>query len=153
MSDLNRVELSGNLGADPDVRYTQTGKPVANLRVASNRKWKGQDRQPQQSTTWVTVKCWDWVAELAAGLKKGDRVMVIGSLEVEEWTPPGGEKRTQLVLRATDVFKLAFIETTAGGAREPEPTRTGPPQERRPAAPRGAPASAPSNFDDDDIPF
>ena len=64
---INKVILIGNLGADPEVRYTQNGAPVATFRVATTERWKGQDGQMQEQTEWHNIVAWRRQAEVSAG--------------------------------------------------------------------------------------
>ena len=72
---INKVILIGNLGADPEVRYTQNGAPVATFRVATTERWKGQDGQMQEQTEWHNIVAWRRLAEICGEyLSKGSRV-------------------------------------------------------------------------------
>lgn len=102
--------IIGNLGRDPELRYTPAGKPVTEFTVAVNRKWKDGEE-----TTWYKVTCWGPLAETTNQyLKKGRQVMVIGDqLKASAWKGQDGEPRATLELTARDVRFL-------GGSGEPE---------------------------------
>ncbi len=91
---LNKVMLIGNLGADPEVRFTQSGTPVATLRLATTRKWKGQDSQMQEETEWHRVVFFGKTAEVCKDyLSKGARIFVEGRLRTNKWQDQSGNDR------------------------------------------------------------
>ncbi len=74
---INKVILIGNLGADPEIRYTQSGIPVANFRIATTERWKGQDGQQQENTEWHQIVAWRRLAEICSEfLSKGSKVYI-----------------------------------------------------------------------------
>jgi single-strand DNA-binding protein len=76
---INKVILIGNLGADPEIRYTQNGAAVASFTVATTEKWKGQDGQMQESTEWHRIIAWQRLAEICGEyLSKGSKVDIEG---------------------------------------------------------------------------
>ena len=84
--EANIISFIGNLTADPDLRFTGGGAPVASFRVASNRKWTDKGGQQQEDVTYMNVNCWRDLAENAAeSLNKGDRVIAIGRLKVRSY--------------------------------------------------------------------
>jgi single-strand DNA-binding protein len=103
MSSLNSVTIIGNLGADPEMRYTTAGKAVCELRVAVNEKRGGQDK-----TEWFSVTCWEKTAESCAQyLKKGRSVCVQGRLETQTWDDKKtGEKKYKTIIVASNVVFL-----------------------------------------------
>lgn len=83
---VNKVILVGNLGRDPEVRYTQSGKAVANLAVATSESWKGQDGQVQEKTEWHRVVIFGKLAEIAGQyLTKGSQVYLEGKIQTKKW--------------------------------------------------------------------
>jgi single-strand DNA-binding protein len=155
---LNKMMIIGNLGADPELRYTPSGKAVANLRVAVNDRYRGQDGEWQEETHWFRVEVWEQAAERAAEqLRKGHKVYAEGQLRPREFEGNDGQKRTSLEIRFARVLSLERRErdTSEGGYGGPPGEASGSPE--APAArPRGAaPRSAPSEetIDVDDIPF
>lgn len=86
MSDLNKAIVVGRLGQDPELRYTNNGKPVANLSVATSEKWKDQNGQMQERTEWHKVVVWGRSAEFVGNyMGKGDSVFVEGKLQTSKW--------------------------------------------------------------------
>lgn len=83
---MNDVKLSGNLCADPEMRYTQGGKPVCNGRLASNKKWKDNEGNQHESTVFIDFDCWGGWAESLGRCSKGDQVVVTGELKLDEWS-------------------------------------------------------------------
>ena len=83
---LNKVQLIGNLGADPQVRTTNGGKAVASFSLATNRRWKDREGNKQEATDWHDVVCWGPRAKIAADyLAKGSRVYIEGRLQTSSW--------------------------------------------------------------------
>jgi single-strand DNA-binding protein len=149
---LNKMMIIGNLGADPELRYTPSGKAVTNLRVAVNDNRKGPDGEWIEETQWFRVELWDQAAERAAErFRKGNKVFAEGQLRVREYEGNDGQKRSSIEIRFARVVSLE--------RRDPgEPFGVGddaPPV----AVPRGAgaptTADAPPSetVDLDDIPF
>lgn len=115
-----QITLVGNLGQDPQMRYTPSGVAVTSFSVAVNRSWTGQDGQRQDKTTWFRISAWRRLAETCSQyLTKGQRVLVVG--EVEEpntWTDRDGNTRASLDVTAQTVRFLntrAENEALAGG--------------------------------------
>jgi single-strand DNA-binding protein len=94
MAGVNKVILIGHLGADPEIRYTQSGSPVANLRLATSESWKGKDGQKEERTEWHRVVLWSRLAELAGQyLNKGRQVYIEGRIQTRSWDDKDGNKR------------------------------------------------------------
>lgn len=99
---INKVILIGNLGADPEIRYTQSGTAVVNFRLATSETWKGQDGQKQEQTEWHQVVAWKRLAEICAEyLAKGSMVYIEGKLQTRKWQDQNGNDRytTEIVAR------------------------------------------------------
>ncbi|MDQ4035419.1 MAG: single-stranded DNA-binding protein, partial [Chloroflexota bacterium] len=148
--------IIGNLGADPELRYTPSGKAVTDLRVAVNNNQRGPDGEWVEETLWFRVSVWEQAAErLAEQLRKGNKVYAEGQLRVREFEGRDGEKRQSLELAFSRVVNLERRPRDEGGAGGSEGGGSygdAPPQVR----PRGAEArsSAPgAEMDVDDIPF
>lgn len=112
---LNKVMLIGNLGADVELRYTQSGAPVASFRVATTERWKGQDGQMQESTEWVPIVAWKRLAEICGEyLHKGSRVYIEGKLQTRKWQDQNGNDRytTEIVAR-----EMKMLDSRGGGDR------------------------------------
>ena len=140
---FNKVILVGNLGRDPELRYTPQGTPVCSFSMATNERRKDKTGEMQDQTTWFRVTLWGRQAETASQyLTKGRPVYIEGRLRVEEWTDRDGKPRHTLEVHATD---MQFI---GGGARE---EGAAPPAKAAAAA--HEPATQATDLNDDDIPF
>jgi single-strand DNA-binding protein len=102
MSGVNKVILIGNLGANPELRYTQGQQAVANLRLATTEKWTDKNGQKQEATEWHRVVVWGKQAEICGQyLTKGRQVYIEGSIRTRQWQDQQGQKRytTEIVAR------------------------------------------------------
>jgi len=105
--DLNKVQIIGRLGGDPDMRYTASGSAVANFSVAAGRQWKGKDGQQQEETEWFKVVAWDKLGEICNEyLAKGSRVYIEGRLATRKWTDKDGQDRYTTEVVAQDMIML-----------------------------------------------
>ena len=98
---VNKVILVGNLGKDPEVRYTQDGKAIANLTLATSESWKDQSGQVQEKTEWHRVSIFGKLAEIAGEyLRKGSQIYIEGKLQTRKWTNKEGQDQytTEIVL-------------------------------------------------------
>ena len=94
MASVNRVILIGNLGRDPEMRYTQAGEPIANFSIATNEAWTDRSGQKQERTEWHRVEVFGKAAQVARDyLSKGRQVYLEGSIRYDEWTDRDGNKR------------------------------------------------------------
>ena len=99
-----QTTIIGNLGRDPEMRYTPSGRPVTEFSVAVNRKWTTQEGTPGEEPVWFRVTCWGRLAETTNQyLSKGRQVMVVGRVKASAWTAQDGEARATLELTAQDV--------------------------------------------------
>ncbi len=114
---INKVMLIGNLGADPEMRFTQNGAPVASFTVATTEKWKGQDGQMKEQTEWHRVIAWQRLAEICGEyLSKGSRVYIEGKLQTRSWEKDGQKHyTTEIVARE---MKMLSPRTSGGGGGE-----------------------------------
>ncbi len=149
---LNKVMIIGNLGRDPEMRYTPSGQAVTQFTVAVNRNYKGQDGNWQEETEWFRVVAWAQLGERAAeNLRKGMKVYVEGRLQTRQWEDQQGQKRYTTELVANQVTNLDRRPREDGeGGFAP----TFPADAARPSSPvrRDAPAEdVPSDLDD--LPF
>ncbi|HLG20004.1 MAG TPA: single-stranded DNA-binding protein [Bdellovibrionota bacterium] len=104
MAGVNKVILIGNLGADPEIRYTQGGVPVATLRVATSEQWKNKNGQKEERTEWHRVVLWSRLAELAGQyLSKGRQVYLEGRIQTRSWDDKEGKKRYSTEVVATQM--------------------------------------------------
>lgn len=116
---LNRIELIGWVGAEPEQRFTPAGAAVCSFRIATKR-WAGRDEggERQVETDWTAVETWERLAERCGqSLRKGSRVRVIGSLHTRSWEDrETGQKRFKTVVRAEDVMFLDMRAVETPGA-------------------------------------
>lgn len=104
---INKVILIGNLGADPELRYTQSGTPVASFRVATTERWKGQDGQMQEQTEWHSCNAWGKLAEICGKyLQKGSKVYVEGSINTRKWQDKSGNDRYSTEIKVKEMKML-----------------------------------------------
>jgi single-strand DNA-binding protein len=154
---LNKMMIIGNLGADPELRYTPSGKAVTNLRVAVNSNRRGADGEWVEETLWLRVEVWDQAAERAAEqLRKGNKIYAEGELRAREYEGNDGQKRTSLELRFARVINLerrGREEGMTGMTDVPMETSTPVARPRGAAAPAGGGRSDEPFVDVDDIPF
>ncbi len=105
--DLNKVQLIGRLGADPEMRYTAQGNAVTTFRVASSRAWKKADGQLEEETEWFRVVAWNRLGEVCGEyLPKGSRVYVEGRLKTRSWQDQEGQTRYTTEVVAEDMIML-----------------------------------------------
>jgi single-strand DNA-binding protein len=138
---VNKVILIGNLGADPELKYTPSNRPVCNLSVATNETWKDKGGQKQQKTEWHRVTVWGEVAENCSKyLAKGRSVYIEGRLQTRSYEKDGQKHY------ATDIVadRVVFLGGNEGGERRRGTENDG----------GHAPANEPGQpLSDDDIPF
>jgi single-strand DNA-binding protein len=121
---VNKVILIGNLGADPELRYTPSGMAVATLRVATSRTWKDKDGQKQDETEWHRVIVWDKSAEFCGNyLSKGSKVYIEGRLQTRKWKDQAGVDRytTEIVAATVQNLTPRASDGGAGGGFEQPP--------------------------------
>ncbi len=121
---INKVILVGNLGQDPELKYTQAGTAVANLSVATNRVWKDRDGNKQEETEWHRVIVWAQTAEFCnTYLSKGNKVYVEGRLQTRKWQDQNGNDRYTTEIVANELKSLAprANETSSGDFEPPLP--------------------------------
>jgi len=107
MASLNRVMLIGNVGTDPEMRFTPSGNPVTSFRIATNRVYTTSEGERKQETEWFTVVAWRKQAESCNQyLTKGQRVYVEGSLRTRNWEGRDGQRRTAVEVIANRVLFL-----------------------------------------------
>src|SRR5438445_10412980 len=113
---VNKVILIGNLGKDPEVKYTPSGTPVAKLTLATNESYKDKDGQWQDRTEWHNVVLWQRLAEIAGEyLKKGGKVYIEGRLQTRSWDDKqSGQKKYMTEVVANDLVLLGGRGEAAG---------------------------------------
>ena len=139
MASVNKVILLGNLGRDPEVRFTQGGTPVANFTMATTDRWSDPSGEKKEKTEWHRIVVWGKQAEIAGEyLKKGRPVFVEGSLQTREWTDREGNKRYTTEVRAQRLQLLGRPDDRGASAGAAPAEETGEPS---------------GGFAEDDIPF
>ena len=120
--DLNKVMVIGNLGVDPEMRFTADGTPVTRFRIAVNRMTGGMDGERKQETDWFTIVAWRKLAETCNQyLAKGKRVYVEGRLQTRSWQAQDGQTRYQTDIIANDVIFLDRATAAFPGGEKDEP--------------------------------
>jgi single-strand DNA-binding protein len=172
MASINKVTIIGNLGRDPEVRYTPNGAAVCNVSVATTRNWKDKNSGDKvEETEWHRVVFYDRLAEIAGEyLKKGRSVYVEGRLKTRKWADKDGKDNYTTEIVAEQMQLLGGREGGSGGggnygggqqggeeSQEMSASRPAPAARpaAAPAASRPAPTKSATGFDDmdDDIPF
>src|SRR4051812_8946794 len=162
MASVNKVIIIGNLGRDPEVRYTPSGSAVCNVSVATTRNWKNKDSGDKvEETEWHRVVFYDRLAEIAGEyLKKGRSVYVEGRLKTRKWQDKDGAEKYTTEIIAEEMKMLGGREGMGSGADDGGSGGSGyserPAPASRPAGGAAKPAARSSTgFDnmDDDIPF
>ena len=116
---LNRVQIIGNLGRDPELRFTQEGAPVANFTVAVNESWQSRSGEQRERTEWFRVVAWARLAEIANEyLRRGRQVYIEGRLQTREWQDREGNTRTTTELVARDLIMLGGRDAEAPDAAD-----------------------------------
>lgn len=157
---FNKIIIVGNLGRDPELRYTPQGIAVCSFTMATNEKRRDKSGELADVTTWFKITLWRQQAENASKyLTKGSPVYIEGRLRIEEWTDRDNNKRYTLDVQATD---MQFISSRGEGGSsdysgqhdDHDSGFTGGPSTPAPASTSGSSASAsPAAAADDDIPF
>lgn len=179
---VNKVILVGNLGADPELRYTGSGTAVANFRLATSESYKDRDGNQVEKTEWHQVVAWDRLAEICGEyLKKGKQVYIEGSLQTRQWEDKEGQTRYTTEVKAREMQMLGSRDGGGGSDdydQSPREARPAPRQQaqdrgendrggersqggnRPQARPQGRPQAQPQGADDlsfgpedDDLPF
>ncbi len=172
---INKVIIVGNLGADPETRYTGSGTAITSLRIATSENWTDkQSGEKQERTEWHRVKLFGKLAEIAGEyLKKGRQVYIEGSLRTDKYTDKDGVERysTDIIANEMQMLGGGMEGGGGGGGGAPRERSQGGGAPRSGGgggggyqsrgggndygnrAPAPAPAPGHNNFDDDDIPF
>ncbi|MDQ6695378.1 MAG: single-stranded DNA-binding protein [Chloroflexota bacterium] len=119
---LNKIMVIGNLGKDPEMKYTQSGKPVTTFSLAVSRTKKSQDGQTQEETEWFRVEAWDRLAETCNEyLKKGSKVYIEGRFQSRQYQDKEGTTRTSIEIVAGDMIML---DSRQGGEGQGAPMQS-----------------------------
>ena len=138
MASVNKVILIGNLGADPEIRYTPSGTAVANFSLATHEQWTNKNGEKEERTEWHRIVAWGRLGEICGEyLHKGRQVYIEGRLQTRTWEDRDGNKRYTTEINAQAMQML-------GSPRREGDTQ--PPEDRYPS-------EEPISVPDDDIPF
>ena len=164
--DLNKVQMTGRLGADPEMRYTPQGNAVTTFRAASNRSWRTAQGETHEDTEWFRVVAWNKLAEIChQWLSKGSRVYVEGRLQTRQWQDQEGQTRYQTEIIAIDIIILDSRRDRTSTQLDSTPVAINDTPTRTRATPIAAPAkvakaakiaSLPRGkdaFEEEDLPF
>ncbi|MQA88669.1 MAG: single-stranded DNA-binding protein [Gemmatimonas sp.] len=153
---VNKAIIVGNLGADPEVRSVSSGSQVANLSVATSRRWNDRSGQQQEKTEWHRIVLWEKLADVADRyLKKGDSVYIEGEIEYRSYDDKDGNTRYVTEIRARELVMLGSRESGSSGGGNSQ-------RERQPAAAATPSKEKEGSYDDfstdfpeeeDDLPF
>ena len=148
MSSLNKILLIGNLGKDPEIRYTSDGSPVATFSLATTETWTDKNGSRQEHTEWHNIVAWSRLADLSKRyLAKGRQVYIEGRIRSREWTDREGNKRRTTEVIAAQMVLLGSrpqgASADAGASAEPA-SRTSPEPDQ---------AFGDAGITDNDIPF
>lgn len=114
---INKAIIVGNLGADPEIRYTQSGSAVATFNVATTERWRDKEGQSQESTEWHRIVAWRKLAEICGEyLHKGSKVYIEGKIQTRKWQDQNGNDRytTEIVARE---MKMLDRRESGGGSQ------------------------------------
>jgi len=153
---LNKITLIGRMGGDPEVRYTQSGKAVANFSLATDETYKNAAGEKVKDTEWFKLVLWDKVAEIAQQyLHKGDLIYVDGKVKSRQWEDNQGQTRTSVEVVVAQLKMLQTrgtdenVSSSMKQERRPAPRA---PQAQAPRPPRAAQKSQ-QEIDDQDVAF
>ena len=158
---LNKVEIIGNLGADPEVRYMQNGNAVANLSIATTESWKDkQTGEKKELTEWHRVVLFGKLAEIAGEyLRKGSKVFIEGGLRTRKWTDQAGVERYTTEINVGMNGRMLMLshanDNQQGGGQQQRQQFSGggQPQRQQTTGQQQKPGNEPPMDFDDDIPF
>lgn len=150
---VNRVILLGNLGRDPEIRFTNSGQAVCNFSVATNESWTDKDGQKKERTEWHKVVVWGKLGELCGEyLKKGRQVFIEGKLQTREWTDKENKKNYTTEIVAQNVQFIGAREGMGGSRGNGQEYGPPPPGMDEMGPGPGAPPPS-GGGSDEDIPF
>ncbi len=152
---LNKVLLLGNIGRDPEVRYTASGKAVATFTLATSQRWRDQDGNDQERTEWHRIVAWGRLGEICGEyLSKGKQIFIEGRIQSREWEDQDGNKRTTVEVIANDMIMLGG----GGYSNRDVDETTSRPSSRQPRSQAGSTRKSDDSGSyppppEDDIPF
>lgn len=146
MSSLNKAMIIGRLGADPEVRYTQSNTAVATLSVATTERYKDRNGEQQEKTEWHRIVAWGRLAEICQEyLKKGSLAYFEGPIQTRQWEDKDGQKKYTTEIKALNMQMLDSRSDSMGGGGQSGPSKQN----------SAASVEIDDSFDDmdDDLPF
>lgn len=149
MSSLNKAMLIGRLGADPEVRYTQSNTAVATLSIATSERYKDSNGEYQEKTEWHRVVAWSRLAEICQQyLKKGSQVYIEGPIQTRSWEDKEGQKKYTTEIKA---LQMIMLDSKGGNGESYTANDSG----KGANKPLSSNVELENNFDDmdDDLPF
>jgi single-strand DNA-binding protein len=118
---LNKVMIIGNLGRDPEMRYTPSGRPVTTFSVATSRTWNTADGEKRVETEWFNVVAWSNLAEICKQyLSKGQQVYIEGRLQTRQWEDAENKKHTSVEIVASEMIMLGDRRDSAEASSDSE---------------------------------
>jgi single-strand DNA-binding protein len=118
---LNKVMIIGNLGREPEMRYTPSGRPVTTFSVATSRSWNTSEGEKHVETEWFNVVAWSNLAEICKQyLTKGQQVYIEGRFQTRHWDDQEGNKHTSVEIVANEMIILGERRETSEASAEPE---------------------------------
>lgn len=147
MASVNKVILVGRLGKDPELKFTQTGTPVANFSVATDETWKDQSGEKQQRTEWHNIVAWKKLAEICGQyLKKGQQVYIEGKIQTRKWTDKEDNTRY-----TTEIVVHQMVMLGGKKSEDDDESEEGSSNSRKAAAKKGINKANPTPPGDDDL--
>lgn len=155
MSSLNKAMIIGRLGADPEVRFTQSNTAVATMNVATNERYKDSSGEMQERTEWHRVVAWGRLAEICQQyVKKGSMIYFEGPIQTREWEDKEGQKRYTTEIKALSMQMLDSREGGMGSSGSSMgSSSSAPATASKPVAPKAAEIDSSFSDVDDDLPF
>jgi len=147
---LNKVQLIGRLGQDPEIKRLENGTPVARLSLATSEKWKDKDGNMQEATEWHNIVLWRGIAEVAQKYcRKGDLIYIEGSITTRKWVDDGGQNRYTTEIKGDKLTMLAGKRDAAATGAAPMPSA----EDAPPAFEKKKEDVPPAPKEGDDLPF
>lgn len=158
MAGVNKVILVGNLGRDPEVRYTKSGQAVASFSLATSERWTGKDGNKEEKTEWHRIVAWGKLGEICGEyLSKGKQIYIEGRLQTREWEDNDGNKKQTTEIVANNMTMLGQAGGGSSGGYDSNSSSGGSRGQSGSSASQGSPSQSSSggsdDFEDDDIPF
>ena len=150
MASVNKAILIGNLGCDPELRFTKDGRPVANFTLATNERWRDKEGNNQERTEWHRIVFWGRLAEIAAEyLRKDSQIYVEGRIQTRKWQDKDGQDRWSTEIVGNE---MQMLGGRGGGQSAPADFDGGHSEDFGASRGSAKKADAVEDFDDD-IPF